>query len=357
MPLTVLTVADPFAPLTPGGDAAGLDGGAGQTVLALDAALVRAGHRSLVLACDGSAVAGTLVPLPRTRPGLSGAARRHVLGRQKALVDEMVRRVPVDVVHLHGTGFADTLPPPEVPALVTLHAPADAYPPGALGVERPGTVFAAPSRGPLTALPAGALKAGIIMPGMALDRLAIRVPKKRFAVATGAVEPASGFHRALDAAAAADIQLLIAGPEMDRGYFEGEIRPRLDGVRRYLGPVGFSRLRWLLGSARCLLAGGRDGAADPRPVLEAMACGTPAVAFAGSGLDEVIQHGTTGFLVDSVPAMAEAIAACEALDSEDCRTAARRRGSVEGMVERYLRLYTALAGGARPDGKDVSAVA
>lgn len=352
MSLTVLTVADPFAPLTPG-DA----DGASQTVLALDAALVRAGHRSVVLACDGSAVAGTLVPLPRTRPGLADAARRHVLNRQKALVEEMLRRVPVDVVHLHGTGFAETLPPPGVPALVTLHGPADAYPAASLRVERPGTVFVAVSRGAMAALPAGTLKAGVIVPGMALDRLAIRVPKKRFAVATGPVEPVTGFHRALDAAAAADFQLLVAGPEADRTYFEAEIRPRLDGVRRYLGPVGFSRLRWLLGSARCLLAAGRDGAADPRPVLEAMACGTPAVAFAGSGLDEVIDEGVTGFLVDGVPAMAGAIAACEALDSEACRSAARRRGSVEGMVERYLRLYTALAGGARPGGKDVSAVA
>lgn len=347
MGLTVLTVADPFTPLVPGGEDA-----AAQTVLALDAALVRAGHRSLVLACDGSAVAGTLVSLPRTRPGLPDSARRLVLGRQKALVEEMLRRVPVDVVHLHGPGFADTLPPPGVPALVTLYGAADAYPPDALMVDRPGTVFAGVSRAVMAALPAGVATAGVILPGLALDRLAIRVPKKRFAVATGPVEPATGFHDALDAASAAAIQLLIAGPEVDRGYFESEIRPRLDGVRRYLGPVGFSRLRWLLGSARCLVMGGRDGAGDPRPVLEAMACGTPAVVFSGSGLDDVIDEGVTGFRVDGVPAMARAIDACESLDPEACRAAARVRGSMEGMVERYLRLYTTLA-----DGKDVSAVA
>jgi glycosyltransferase involved in cell wall biosynthesis len=76
--------------------------------------------------------------------------------------------------------------------------------------------------------------------------------------------------------------------------------------------------------------------------MEALACGTPVVAFPSGALAEIVEHGVTGFLVRDEAEMAEAIRAAPRLDPEACRAAARRRFSAGAMVARYLDLYRSL---------------
>jgi glycosyltransferase involved in cell wall biosynthesis len=86
--------------------------------------------------------------------------------------------------------------------------------------------------------------------------------------------------------------------------------------------------------------------------MEAMACGTPVVAFRSGALCELIRDGHTGFLVNSVEEMAEAIAAACSLDSRRCRTEAEQRFSAELMSANYLRLYEDIAKDAsRPSSR------
>ena len=344
MELTVLSVACPFA--TVGTET---DGTAEQVLAALDAALLRAGHRSVVVAAEGSAVAGTLVPVPRIQGTPDEAGRAAVLRRVAAMVAEAVDRHAVDLVHLHGRDFAACLPPPGVPVLVTLHQPLDRYPADALTPTRPGTHLHAVSATQLRAAPPGVVLLPPIETGVAVDRLYIRVPKRRFVVALGRIERGKGFHIALDAARDIDMQFLLGGevprhPEHQR-YFQDEIRPRLDPKRRYLGPIGFGRKRWMLGAARCLLAPSLTAEASALPALEALACGTPVVAFPTGVLADIVEPGVTGVLVKDAAEMAEAIEAAESLDPDACRAAARVRHSVEGMTARYLTLYEELVSG------------
>ena len=77
--------------------------------------------------------------------------------------------------------------------------------------------------------------------------------------------------------------------------------------------------------------------------MEALACGTPVVAFASGALPEIVEHGRTGFVVRDAAEMADAIGACAALDPEDCLRAARERFSEEAMAARYLACYERLA--------------
>src|SRR5919199_249820 len=134
MTLTVLSVAYPLAPTGP--DAVG---GAEQVLTHLDAALTRAGHRSLVVACAGSGTSRTLIATPSRAAALDEAARRLAQAQHRRAITQALARWRVDLVHMHGIDFYAYLPPPGVPVLVTLHLPVACYPAAALRPSRPDT--------------------------------------------------------------------------------------------------------------------------------------------------------------------------------------------------------------------------
>ena len=142
MRLVVLNVAPPFA--TVGPDAAG---GAEQAVTQLDAALVHAGHESIVVAREGSATEGILLSTAIPGGPPSDAARRQVHEQFRFILEKFLEKWPIDLIHLHGIDFPDYLPPPGVPVLVTLHAPAEFYRPEAFRISRPQTYLHAVSAG------------------------------------------------------------------------------------------------------------------------------------------------------------------------------------------------------------------
>ena len=73
--------------------------------------------------------------------------------------------------------------------------------------------------------------------------------------------------------------------------------------------------------------------------MEAMACGTPVVAFANGALPELIDHGRTGFVVNTQAEMADAIRKCATLDPAQCRAEAKSRFSAKAMTDLYLAIY------------------
>jgi glycosyltransferase involved in cell wall biosynthesis len=343
MGLTVLNVAFPFAPV-------GLDavGGAEQVLAQLDAALVRAGHRSVVVACAGSRPAGTLVATPRAAGAITEARRRRVHAAHRRAIDDVLRRWPVDLVHMHGIDFHAYLPPPGPPVLVTLHLPPEWYPPEIFHPERPGTFLHCVSAAQRARCPSGAMLLPEVPNGVALDALAARHAKRRFALALGRICPEKGFHIALDAAQRAGVPLLLAGQtfpyEAHETYFAREIAPRLDAGRRFIGPIGPTRKRRLLSAARCLLLPSLAPETSSLVAMEALACGTPVIAFPSGALPEIVEHGRTGFIVRNEREMAEAIHSAALIEPEVCRTAARERFSLEHTIERYFALYRDLAG-------------
>lgn len=342
MSLTVLSVAYPFAPV--GMDAAG---GAEQVLGWLDRALAAAGHRSLLVACEGSVAAGQLIEVPREAGPLDDAARERAWRRQRAAIAGALERWPVDVVHLHGIDCHEYLPPPGVPALATLHLPPAWYPPETFAPERPDTWLHCVSQAQHAACPPTPNLLPAIENGVPVAELAARHAKRGFALFLGRICPEKGVHLAIDAAKRAGVALLIAGElfpyEAHRRYFAEEVAPRLDPLRRFLGPVGFARKRRLLSAARCLVVPSTAAETSSLVAREALACGTPVVAFPSGALCDTVEHGRTGFLVESVEAMAEAIRAAPSLSADACRAVARERFSLERMVESYFALYRRLA--------------
>jgi len=183
--------------------------------------------------------------------------------------------------------------------------------------------------------------------GVEVDKLEGRLPRRgKFALALGRVCPEKGFHLALDAAHRAGVQLLLAGQvfpyESHLRYFEAEIAPRLDHLRRFIGPLRFARKRLLLARAKCLVIPSTVAETSSLVAMEALACGTPVIAMRSGALPEIVTQGCTGFIVDSVEEMAEALSGVESLDPENCRRAARQNFSARFMATQYLDLYERL---------------
>lgn len=341
MALTVLSVAFPFAPVDD--DPVG---GAEQVLSRLDRALVAAGHASVVIAAAGSRVAGTLVPLPAMHGEIDDTARRRTYRHVRAATDAVLASRRVDLVHLHGIDFAACLPPPGVPVLVTLHLPLAWYDADALRPRRPRTWLVPVSHSQARGAPAGAVLLPPIANGVDVDAFP-RLRKRGFALALGRLCPEKGFDDALDAARAADVPLLLTGeafawPE-HRRHVERDIRPRLDAARRWIGPVRGARKRRLLAAARCVLVPSRVAETSSLVAMEALAAGTPVIARRIGALPDIVEHDVTGWLVDDVDGMAQAIARSDRIDPQACRLAARRRFDVAGTVADYLALYERLA--------------
>ncbi|HET7625068.1 MAG TPA: glycosyltransferase family 4 protein [Verrucomicrobiae bacterium] len=343
MHLTVLNVAYPFAPVGP--DAVG---GAEQVVAQLDAALTRAGHDSVVIAGEGSSCEGILISMPKPDGKLDESARRKVHQQYRAAICKLLDRWRFDVIHMHGIEFHEYLPPEGVPVLVTLHLPPQWYPPEIFKLSRAHTYFHCVSETQRRACPECAALLPVVENGVREELFCASHAKRNFTVALGRICPEKGFHIALDAAKDARISMLLAGEvfryETHQNYFRNQIVPRLDGERRFVGPIGLKRKRRLLSAARCLLVPSLVPETSSLVAMESLACGTPVVAFASGALAEIVEHGKTGFLVENAKEMAEAIDAIDWINPDACREAARARFSMDRTVENYFAIYSRLAG-------------
>lgn len=288
-----------------------------------------------------------MIETPRAGNFFDAEIQRKAQAQHRLVIEAVLRRRKVDLIHLHGIDFDRYLPPPGPPVLVTLHMPLGWYPPGALRPSRPRTDLHCVSASQQRAAPPETAFLPPIENGVPLDRPAPPVGKRRFALALGRICPEKGLHLAIDAARRAGVSLLMAGqlfpyPDHER-YFREEIAPRLPGGGvRLIGPITSERKGRFLAAARCLLVPSLAPETSSLVAMEALACGTPVVAFRAGALPEIIEEGKTGFLVENVEEMAEAMKRVDALDPPLCRKIARERFSASRMTARYLALYEKL---------------
>ena len=342
MRLTILNVAYPFAPVGP--DAVG---GAEQILTQLDEALTQAGHRSVVLACEGSSAKGALVSVPRPTGVFDDTLIGKTHDQYRRSIQNCIEEWPLDLIHLHGVDFYDYLLPDAVPVLVTLHLPPHWYPSKIFRLERPQTYLHCVSASQRRACPACPKLLPEIENGVLVSNCDRLQAKRNLVVSIGRICPEKGFHIALNAAKRANIPMMLAGQvfpyESHEKYFQSEILPRLGSTRQFIGPVGPNEKQNLLGSARCVLVPSLVPETSSLVAMEALASGTPVVAFPAGALADIVEHGKTGFLVHDEHEMSQAIEASRELNSEVCRQAARERFAQGAMIGKYLALYKRLA--------------
>jgi glycosyltransferase involved in cell wall biosynthesis len=340
MRLRVLSVSFPFAPVSDE-----TAGGAEQVLATIDQTLVAGGHDSLVLAARGSRCRGTLIEGPAVPQRIDSEGRNRVHQVYRAMLRDIVQSREIDVIHLHGVDFLDYLPAAGPPVVATLHLPPHLYPQEAFRLKPPAAQLVCVSRTQAGACPGGS-SVRVIENGVSLQRFYPAEGKEDYVVALGRICPEKGFDIALDAASAAGVPLWLAGEvfgyDAHERYFRDAIQPRLKNGHRFVGALGGEAKRRLLARARALLAPSLAPETSSLAAMEALACGTPVIAFRSGALPEVVEPGRTGFLVDSREQMAEAIARAGELKYSECRRRAEERFSAGKMCQRYLELYRSM---------------
>ena len=162
----------------------------------------------------------------------------------------------------------------------------------------------------------------------------------------GRIHPDKGTVEAIEVAERVGMPLTIAGIVQDERYFEEEVVPRLDDRIRFVGAVGPEERVGLLGGAHALLHLISFEEPFGYSVVEAMACGTPVIAFRRGSMPELIGDGSTGFVVADVDEAVAAVGKTSALDRAAIRRQAVARFDKARMIEAYLDAYRVVTGGS-----------
>ena len=176
--------------------------------------------------------------------------------------------------------------------------------------------------------------------GIDLTKLPLQTSPGDDLVVFGRIHPDKGTADAITIAKRAGRRLVICGIVQDDRYFAEEIEPQVDGDQiRYLGSIGPAQRAEVLGSAAVLLHPIAFDEPFGLSVVEAMACGTPVIAYRRGSMAEVVDEGVTGFLVHDVDGAVAAIEKAVGLDRRAVSARAAARFGVDRMVDDYLRVY------------------
>lgn len=317
-------------------------GGTERVVSYLIEELTQLGHDVTLFASGDSKTSARLVPMAPCALRLDGHSIDPI-ARHIAMIEEVCsRRAQFDMIHFH----IDYLHFPtsrhlHLPHVTTLHGRLD-IPDLAPVYERfadmPVISISQYQRRPLL----GANWIGNVPHGLPHGYLRFNPNPDGYLAFLGRICPEKRVDRAIAIAKAVGMPLKIAAKvdPVDEEYFERDIRPLLDDpLVEYIGEIGEAEKLDFLGPARAVLF-----PIDwPEPfglvMIEALACGTPVVAFRQGSVPEVIEHGRTGFIVDSVDEAIAATRRIDELDRRHCREAFERRFTARRMAERYLRIY------------------
>jgi glycosyltransferase involved in cell wall biosynthesis len=160
----------------------------------------------------------------------------------------------------------------------------------------------------------------------------------------GRISPEKGVDHAIEVARLSGVPLTIAAkiyPE-ERAYFDTTVTPFLDaskGLVRFIGEIGGPEKEAFLGGARALVFPIEWAEPFGLVLIEALACGTPVIAWGRGSVPEIIDEGVTGFIVDSVAEAVAAVRKLDAIDRAACRRAFEARFDADRMASEYVKIY------------------
>ena len=177
--------------------------------------------------------------------------------------------------------------------------------------------------------------------GIEIDKFNFSKKGKGYLAFAGRLTPEKGAHTAIKVAKELDKPLKIAGkiyPQY-KDYWEKEIKPNLSEKIEYLGLLPREKMSNFYKNADALLMPIEREEPFGLVMIEAMACGTPVVAFNKGAVPEVIKNNETGFIVKNPKEMIKATQNIEKIKRKDCREHVENNFSTEKMVDNYLKTY------------------
>lgn len=338
--MRIAIIAPPWAPVPPN-----LYGGIELVVDRQAVGFQRAGHEVLLFTTGDSRC-----PVPRAwaleesegqRIGAAVPELRHVYHAYETVKD-------FDIVHDHtiaGPLYASARYP-HLTIATTIHGPfndelTDLYRPVATAV--PIIAISHAQRKVVPDIPIGR----VIHHGLDATDFPVGKGDGGYALFLGRMAPDKGAHRAIAAARKAGVPLLMAAKMREADefeYFEMQVKPHLSDDVQYLGEVPHEHKLELLAGARALLFPIRWNEPFGMVMIEALACGTPVLAFPEGAAPEVVDNGRTGFLCHDESDMAVALGRLDEIDRADCRAAVEGYFSTDRMVAEHLSFFEELLG-------------
>ncbi len=347
----------------------------------IDKGLSDLGCRSIVACSADSRVAGEQYSTVRhslgdyvreSRPEQTGLIKRHL-----AMALKRAEQGDIDVIHIHGwldyiyAGLFN----PRLPIIMTLHVPA-----GDSWIEKnhyhrlntmenPSMHFVAISEYQKRQYE-GLTDINTVYHGIDLEDWPFKERPERdsYLFSIGRVTSVKGQDKAIEVAKRAGARLVIAGCVQDKpadrkffaglrdsiglfadisrkpagkDYYENTIRPILDSDRQiiYIGELDSEQKKQWYRHAGATLFPIQWGEPFGLVLIESMACGTPVLAFREGSVPEIVEDGKTGFVVDSLSEMIDAVGRIDSIDPRRCRKHVQKRFSVPSMAGRYSELY------------------
>jgi glycosyltransferase involved in cell wall biosynthesis len=329
-----------------------LYGGTERVVYALTEALVGMGHDVTLFASGDSVTSATLAPMREQALRLDPDVRDWIAYYMRMM--ELVRRRAdeFDVLHFHTDYFPLSLfSRHHTPFVTTLHGRLDLREFKEIYETFPDAPFVSISDHQRRPIP-NLNWVRTVHHGMPARLLTPQPVTQSYFAFLGRISPEKGADKAIRIAAAAGVKLRIAAKVdvADQRYWEDEIRPLVDASPHveFIGEINDAQKPAFLSGAHALLF-----PIDwPEPfglvMIEAMACGTPVIAFNRGSVPEVVDHGLTGFIVPDESAAVAAIDNLDRLDRRLVRQQFERRFTSWRMAQDYLDVYEELMAGSRP---------